>query len=196
MVSLTIVIPTIGRKSLLVIVGGLVKQLSNDDRILVVGDGYQPKAKLMVEGLHPQVEYVEYGPTRCWGHPQRNWAMLQASTTHIYTMDDDDEVLPDALGSIRKAAEEAPGKILLFKIKHREFLIPDDKVIRQTNVSTQCVVVPNNPDRFGTWGDRYEGDLDFIKSSVERHPDKLEGVSWREEVIAIHGDATDPKHNA
>lgn len=194
MSTLTIIIPTIGRKSLLTILGQIVPQLQKDDVVLVVGDGFQPKAAAMLEGYHPQVQYHEYGPTRCWGHPQRNWAMLLAETTHIWCLDDDDEVLPGALAVMRGAADECPGKILLFKIHHREFIIPDEPVVRLTNVSTQCVVFPNIPDRFGTWGFLYAGDLEFVKSSVELHPDKLAGIAWRPEIIAIHGDAMDPKH--
>jgi hypothetical protein len=192
--SLTIIIPTIGRKSLLEILGQIVPQLSKDDRVLVVGDGAQPKAAAMMAGYHAQVAYHEYGPTKCWGHPQRNWAMLLAETTHIWCLDDDDEVLPGAVAVIRQAADDCPGKLLIFKIHHREFVIPKEPEIRLTNVSTQCFVFPNTPDRFGSWGFLYEGDLQFALSSVERHPDKLGGVVWRPEIIAIHGDAMDPKH--
>jgi len=52
----------------------------------------------------------------------------------------------------------------------------------QGNVGAPCIVTPHVPGLLGTWGDRYEGDFDFIKSTMDLwggEPD------WRDDVIAI-----------
>lgn len=188
--TFTLIIPTIGRPLLERLLDQATAQMGTADEILVIGDGVQPQAEAMVKKrLDPRIKYMEFGPTKCWGHPQRNYAMLLASGSHMMFLDDDDETIPGAFDTIRKAAAENPGKILIFRIHHREFIIWTEPELRITNVSTQCFVVPNIPEQFGTWGTRYAGDFDFITSSVFMHPDKESGLVWREEIIAIHGEA-------
>ena len=154
---------------------------------MVIGDGPQPKAGAIARGLHPQIEYLEYGPTRLWGHPQRNWVMSRAKGTHLYFCDDDDEILPGALDIMRRAASEGPDKINLLRVYHADGVIPRDPYIVMGNVSTQCFLVPNIPSRLGVWGDRNAGDLDFLESSIKKHPLGVKGVVWRQEMIALHG---------
>lgn len=187
---LSIVIPTIGRKGLLHVLERAKPDLGPGDEILVVGDGARPRARAMAEGFHPQVRYLEYGPTRCWGHPQRNFAMLLATGTHLYSIDDDDEPVNGFVQILRKAADEEPSKILVFRIHHREMILPLENSLWEGNVSTQCFLVPLSAP-LGTWGFRYAGDFDFISSTRERSGLEL---SWRPEIIAIHGDASLPQH--
>jgi glycosyltransferase involved in cell wall biosynthesis len=188
--TLTLIIPTIGRPLLERLLDQASVQIGAADEILVIGDGFQPAGAAMVEKRKdPRIHYHEFGPSKCWGHPQRNYAMLLASGSHIMFLDDDDETIPGAFDIIRKAVQECPEKLLIFRIHHREFIIWTEPEIRLMNVSTQCFVVPNAPERFGTWGARYAGDLDFITTSVEKHPDRENGIAWREEIIAIHGEA-------
>ena len=114
--------------------------------------------------------------------------MLVAEKSHLMFLDDDDESCPGALSIIREVAAQHPEKLLIFKTMHQGYPIWRDMEIRQTNVSTQCFVVPNIPERFGTWGSRYQGDFDFIVSSVAAHPLGKDGVLWRPEITSIHGE--------
>lgn len=186
--TISFIVPTIGRDSLLTLMQQILPQLWEGDEILVVGDGPQPLARAMVEGLSPFITYLEHGPSRCFGHAQRNFAMLVASGTHLMFLDDDDGLLPGALTAVREVVARAFEKIVLFRTRHRGDHLWVDKAVRHMNVTTQMYVIPNIPERYGTWGDRYEGDFDFLVSAVAAHPEKEGGIVWREEVITVHGE--------
>lgn len=186
--TLSLIIPTIGRPHLKRLLDQVVPQLWENDEVMVVGDGPQPAAQAMTEGVDSRVTYHEYGPTRCWGHQQRNWAMLVAGKSHLMFLDDDDESRPGAFNIIREVAARHPEHILIFKTMHQGRPIWVEPEIRQTNVSTQCFVVPNIPERLGTWGSRYAGDFDFIESAVKAHPLGKNGVIFRPEITSIHGE--------
>jgi hypothetical protein len=34
--------------------------------------------------------------------------------------------------------------------------------LREENIDADCIVCPNDPKKLGVWGDRYNGDADFI----------------------------------
>ena len=102
-----------------------------------------------------------------WGHRARNRMMERACGDALLFMDDDDMYLVEAFRIVRAAFAAAPDGIHLFKIRYpdgRELWV--DPIVRQGNVSTQMVCVPNDFSRIGRWGDRYEGDLDFIVGTV------------------------------
>jgi glycosyltransferase involved in cell wall biosynthesis len=187
MVTVSIMIPTISRPSLLDLVGDLLGQLANDDEIIVIGDGPQPQARAMMEGRDWRIRYFEFGPTRCWGHPQRNVGMSLADKDYILSLDDDDRVQPDYLSSVRQAAAECPARPLIFRMYHKAGILWQDTRLEMANVSTQMFAVPNVKGRLGRWGRRYEGDLDFIKETLAFHPDKEEAAVWRTEVTVVHG---------
>jgi len=46
------------------------------------------------------------------------------------------------------------------------------------------MVVPNDKARLGSWGERYEGDIDFLTTTLEKWPGKDLSVVWREDVLA------------
>lgn len=187
--SVTLILPTAGRNTLRRVLLEAQAQLRDDDEVLVVGDGHCPAAELAMEGLDPRIKYLEYpnGPSKDWGHTPRNWATPFAKGTHIFHLDDDDRCLPGAFDAIRKAAKECPGKILIFRTKDISGVeIGGSHKLELGKVSTQMFVLPNVPGRFGTWEPRYGGDFDFIRQSVERHPEGEAGVVWRDEMLAIH----------
>jgi glycosyltransferase involved in cell wall biosynthesis len=192
--SFSILIPTIGRPLLASLFQELLPQLGPHDEVMVIGDGPQPAARAMVAGMDRRVQYCEFGPAHCWGHPQRNWAMKLASRSHILSFDDDDAVKPGALERIRKAIMRHPGFPLVFKMQHGPVVLWKEKTLTCMNVSTQMFVVPNVKECLGTWGDRYEGDLDFIVSTSLLYPEQDQSIVWCEEIIALHGmGGTDPR---
>lgn len=191
--SVSIVIPTIGRKTLLRVLGEIIPQLSDRDEVLVVGDGSQPEARAMVERLDLRVKYLEHGPSKNWGHGQRNFAMPLARGEYLMSLDDDDRFSSTGLERIRKAASEHPGRPLMFRIMHNTGVIWGDKVVREANVSTQMFVVPNDPEKRGVWGNRYQGDFDFISSTLALYPPDF--LVWREEVLVLRGVSHDQAWN-
>ncbi|HEU4338758.1 MAG TPA: glycosyltransferase family A protein [Planctomycetota bacterium] len=196
--ALSIMIPTIGRASLRGILEDLVPQLEAQDQVLVVGDGRQWRAERICKKFRDtRIEYFEHGPDHAWGHPQRNVAMRRAKGTHLLSYDDDDVVLPDGLRHVRTAIEHFPDRPLVFRMQHRSELIWKDREIRMANVSTQMIVVPNVAGRLGEWGRVYEGDLEFLKSTVALYPEKEQAIVWRLERITLHGIAGEvPKRPA
>jgi glycosyltransferase involved in cell wall biosynthesis len=105
-----------------------------------------------------------------WGHAARNQLMTCARGDALMFIDDDDAYLPDALSLARQAVSERPDRVHLFRMRlpgGRELWA--DKTVRCGNVSTQMLVVPNDPARLGQWGDRYEGDFDFLTSTLDLH---------------------------
>lgn len=166
----------------------LLPQLEADDEWLVIGDGSQHEARKIVENRDPHIKYSEFGPTRCWGHEQRNFAIKKAKGTHLWFVDDDDRVLPWALEAIRKRACEYPGRPLLFKSIWTNLRIAwMEREVKIGNVGTNMVVAPNLPSRIGTWGARWEGDYDFISSTVALYPEGGKSVAWCYDILTIYG---------
>ena len=147
----------------------------------------------MVEGRDPRVRYHEHGPTKTWGHSQRNFAMPLAKGDYLMTIDDDDRFSSKGLATIRKAVAEEPGRPLLFRLIHDKGIIWEDRAVRCGNVGTQMIVTPNTPGRLGVWGNRYEGDFDFIVSTLAAYP--KDALVWREEILALRGVAKNPAWN-
>jgi len=194
-ISLTIIIPTIGRPTLKRVALEAMPQLGECDRVIVVGDGPQPEARAMIEGLDRRIVYYEYGPTKDWGHSQRNWAMRLIKSTHFMTCDDDDRMAPNALSIARKAIEENPDRPILFRMHHEGTVLWREPVVRIQNVSTQMIVCPYVPERLGLWGLYYEGDLEFIQRTVALWPGKEGAIVWKPDVIMIHGIHDKPEWN-
>jgi hypothetical protein len=164
--SLSVVIPSCGRPS-------LAKTLNS-----IIGQGEEVEVLVDINHDIP------------WGNAARQRTMLRARGSHIAFMDDDDSYVPYALGTVLRVVAENPARIHMFRMARPEGLddIWREPVLEEGNVSTQMIVVPNLPDKFGRWGDRYEGDWDFISETVERLGEPI----WREEVIAIYGNGPAP----
>jgi glycosyltransferase involved in cell wall biosynthesis len=182
--TLSVMIPTIGRPCLPKVLQELREQLEAGDEVLVIGDG-PVKVGAIVQRFGSQFRYLEHGPDHMWGHPQRNHAMPLASGTHLMSLDDDDALLPDSLAQIRAAIVRYPAVPLMFRMRHGPELLWRDPFVRVGNVSTQMFVTPNVQDQLGAWGRRYEGDLDFIASTVGKYP--RHSLAWRPEITTVHG---------
>lgn len=140
--KLSIVIPTLGRKTLKRALDSIESQRAREDEVIVVGDGPQPEAANVMKTMGRGYRYLETVPTRRWGHAQRNLGMLEASGDYIGFMDDDDYYLPDAFSAMRKAAEQHPDiGLFLFRMKIGNITIWKDKGIRVGNVSTQMILL-------------------------------------------------------
>lgn len=181
--SISVVVPTIGRPSLLPALRSIASQMGPDDEVLVSGDGPQPLAREMASSFGPRFRYME-SDTRAydWGATPRNAALDVAAGDAVAFMDDDDVYLPGAFEAMRRGLEENPGRPLVFMMRHRGRLIWQRPELFSGNVSSQMFAVPNVPGRVGRWTTRYEGDFDFIASTLSLYPEG--SVVFREEVIA------------
>lgn len=188
-IALSIIIPTIGRRTLRRTLRTIEEQETFDDdvEVLVVGDGPRPAARAQFEreaAGHPSWVYLEHGPRPGWGHAQRMAGLAQARGRYVMFINDDDGYAPGALAAIRRAMDEHPGRVVIFKMDRIGILYWRRPVLRQGDVSVQMYLVPNIRGKLGTMTDpiRYESDFDFIAQTVD-----LQGTEpvWREEIIVI-----------
>jgi glycosyltransferase involved in cell wall biosynthesis len=185
--SLTIILPTIGRPSLKATLDSIAMQIGRYDQVFVVADGHYPAAKKLVDSYGIQYGYFEIpgGPHGDWGARARNFALPLSKKGYISFMDDDDCYLPGAFAAIRRAIQELPGKLFLFRMFHGTTILWRREELTLGNVSSQMVVVPNRQDKLGRFTERYEGDFDFIESTAGLYADGYDPFIWRKEIIAI-----------
>jgi len=149
-IRLSVIVPTTGRTTIGRTLDSITPQLLPGDEVIVIRD-----------------------QSGDWGATPRTRGMREATGSHILFMDDDDVYLPDAFARIRSALRLAPNRPHLFQL-HREPIgdvLWKDAAVRVANVSTQMFVTPNDPNRLGVWGTRYEGDYDFINSTCAMYPE-------------------------
>jgi glycosyltransferase involved in cell wall biosynthesis len=185
--SLTIILPTIGRPSLKGSLDSIAMQLGMYDQVFVVADGQYPESKKLVESYGIQYAYFELsdGPHNDWGARARNFALPKAKKAYIAFMDDDDCYLPGAFAKIRAAIQALPGKPFIFRMLHGTSILWTREEVAVGNVSSQMVVVPNQQEKLGRFGVRYEGDFDFIQSTAGLYACGYDPFIWRNEIIAI-----------
>lgn len=194
--ALTVIIPTVGRESLLNTLASIRRQeIGSGDMILLVVDGpqYEETTRKLVDlstirdRIKVDLMVLGDGPHNNYGHTARNRAMQGVTGDYLLFIDDDDEYLPNALRTVRAAIREKPGCMFLFRMyfSRKHFIIWTRKDLSYGNISTQMVVVPNIPEKLGVWEEtRYEGDLFFIQRTADKF--KEEEVIFREEMICYY----------
>jgi len=160
---LSVIVPTTGRSTLARTLASITPQLKPDDELIVKPDD-----------------------SGDWAATPRTAGMRQARGDYLLFMDDDDIYTPHAFEAIRSTIRQHPNRPLMFKMKrgapfHDVLPTRTDKV-HLGQVSTQMFVVPNNPAKLGYWTNRYEGDFDFIRSTLAYYAES--DVVWAPEVIA------------
>jgi hypothetical protein len=108
-----------------------------------------------------------------WGHRARDLAMPRASGTHLMFCDDDDIYAPDALQTVRGKVCGNPHRVHLFAMKLGETVYEPDEPVTIGRVGTPMIVVPNVPEKLGSWGTTtYEGDWEFLSSTLAKRGDR------------------------
>lgn len=160
MTSLTIIIPSSGRPSLRETLDSLAYQLRPGDKLVV--------------DVNDDVPY---------GNAVRNRNLADVKTDAVLFQDDDDMFTSGALDVVRERYAEAPGRLHIFKMRYIEndFVLWTDKEVRVGNVASQMICAPGYPYPVGQFGDRYEGDHDFVHSTVSLLGEPV----WNEEIISL-----------
>jgi hypothetical protein len=179
--TISIIVPTRGRRSLKRAL--LSAHLHPGDEIVVVGDGPQPVARAICEGLGwPALRYDEVGPTQDWGNSQRMHGLTLARGDYVAFLDDDDTYLPDALNRLHGAMEQTPGLPFLWRfIDKNGGVLWCEPIVKLSNVGTPCILFPNDPARLGAWENGYVGDYWFIKSTLDLYP--FQAVQWKQPIV-------------
>jgi glycosyltransferase involved in cell wall biosynthesis len=184
--SLSVIVPTIGRPSLRDALVSMALQLVGEDEVLVVADGSRPEAARIVSSFDWRFKFMEApGPSSDWGNTPRNYGIERAKGSHLVFMDDDDVYLPKAFEAFRRAIAETPDRPHIFKMIHHERIIWQEPVLKRTNVSTQMFLIPNLPGRVGRWNKEYDGDFDFLYRTLLMYLDGPKVVVWQEDVVAL-----------
>lgn len=171
-VRLSLILATSGRVDLALAVHAAKRQMVEGDELLIVGGGSWAEAVAFWAGAR----HVPHAPGGDWGNTERNTAMPLATGTHLLFIDDDDALTPGALAAIRAAVAEAPARCHVFRMITPEGLVlPLRPVVAQGNLGTPMFVAPNVPEKLGRWSARYEGDFDYIVSTLAYYPD---GPVW------------------
>jgi glycosyltransferase involved in cell wall biosynthesis len=194
-VRLSIIIPTIGRKTLAVTLASILFEQFNleKDEIIVVGDGSRPEAHKIVKDAQllykdAKINYYEHQyydsngkPTANWGNPQRNFGLqiVSKTQTHVALIDDDDVYTDDAFENFRKYAADVP---VIFKMlwKGHYHLWRIEGHLECGNFGTPCFLVPRvSP--MPQFGMHYAGDADYIIDACKQIGDPI----WRPETVAL-----------
>jgi hypothetical protein len=121
---------------------------------------------------------------RCdWGHETRNHALQRCAGTHLLFIDDDDRYMKGALALVRERVSALPRKVHLFAMAlDYGVVIRPAWPLREGQIGTPMICVPRGRRKLGRWGDRYEGDFDFVSSTMELRGDL---PVLHEDVIAL-----------
>lgn len=158
--TFSVVIPTVGRRTLDAAIASVTRQLQPGDEVIVVRN--------------------DRGDQGDWA---RNSAIGRAIGSHIVFLDDDDEFLPDALAKFRSFAIEYPGRVGLFRMRlPTGHLVWSEPIFAYGQVGGPTMVVPNVPGRLGRWVQTDVGnDWTFIEETVRLQ--NAEPV-FRDEIVA------------
>jgi hypothetical protein len=102
--------------------------------------------------------------------------------------DDDDIYTPAAFAAIREYAGAlvSPAPLLFrFRSYHGPTFWLVKGLLGQGLIGGHCLVAPNRPAMLGAWSDRYEGDWDFIKGTLEKWAAVGVHPVWCDRLIAI-----------
>lgn len=185
--SISIIIPTMGRATLLRALLSLSCQLHTDDQIILVSDGPSENVKRIADrsGVNHVIYESSYQYRNCGhrcGNAARDFGMRKATRDILAFLDDDDVYMPNALFSIRKITSIHNNVPIIFKMIHTSGkVLWNAKSVTYGNIGTPMFVIPNNQDKLGTWGLKSGGDFDFISQTISNYsPDS---VIWSNDII-------------
>ncbi len=162
-VSISFIVPTIGRSSLRETIRSIETRPS--DEILVVGNVAVAKQQLDALSI-ARCTFLECKPGGDFGHSERNFVMPFAKGSYCAHIDDDDIYTTGHRLAQSMAMLLFPDRPVLFKMRYPNGItLWQDKEIRCGNVGTPMMLIPNVPAKLGTWMPFVGGDCAFLESS-------------------------------
>jgi hypothetical protein len=205
---ISFIVPTTGRASLADTLDSI--QPYDDDEIIVIGRPCDLPCDPQPSALHTastrlttssfrqtflhrrlrKVRFIECDPFHDFGATERSIGIAAARGSHLAFMDDDDVYAPGARALMADAIARTPDRPVLFRMRYPSgFVLWQQPVLRMGNVSTQMMLLPNDPAKLGRWqSGRRECDYDFLASMTW----PAESIVWRTEKIADLSDHDDP----
>ena len=161
--TISFIIPSVGRPSLA--------------RTLASIDSW-PGVEVLVIQRHP--------PSGHWGNEERQEGTDKAKCDWLAYIDDDDTYVPSHRAIMNRAIAENPKPCpILFRLKFPSGrVIWQKKWVKNGNVSSQMILVPNIKDMLSVWDQKHRwADFQFINHW--KWPAKV--INWRQEIIALMG---------
>lgn len=191
---LSVVVPTIGRSSLITTLDSLdAQELADELEVLVVADVYGGlTAEIVQAHEHVQEErdvaryrWLEYdGGLHCFGQPQRMIGGRSATAPWVWYTQDDNIAAQGAVAAILHAAarQAEPAPIFARWLSPWREIIWRDTRLELRNIDADCLVLPRLIAQRVSWGLRYEGDYDAAEDAA-----RLAGgrIDWQDVVISI-----------
>ena len=202
MTTLSICIPTPGRGRPLrrCLISIATQPLYPGDEVLVAGDttdGPLPDVEDLVKDFGPQFHYLPVAGTihqlddgvdcHSYGHDQLNAAMAAAKGDYLLAQDDDDVYVRGAFAAVRGlAASLSEPRPMMFRFVTRfRTLLWATPEVRYEWIGGHNLVLPNRKDRLGQWTSRYQGDFDWVRSSLDKWPGGDADIVWDERVLSF-----------
>lgn len=203
MTSLSVLIPTAGRESIHRCLESCVDAgLQQGDLVIVIADTHEwdrmealeslMKALRPVSDVCDTVALVHDAGHHCFGHCQLNAGLdyLQTLPDHridyVTCQDDDDIYTAGAFTRMRAAADAlAIPQPMLFRFQSwfGPVFWDQERVVAENHIGGHCAVFPND-ERLGRFTCRYQGDFDYIRSTLDAWGGDDKAV-WVDDVIAV-----------
>lgn len=186
----TVVIPTIGRQSLIETMASIPK----DVEVIVVADAFEaaPESLRLIEGTARScgARYTEVDAGfHDWGSPQLQEGYRLAEGEYILNCGDDDIFEPLAFETIKRAIDSlaAPVPMMFRTALHPSPVRGNTNIavlwqypeLTNRNITGQNLVIPNVPEKIGRWDILV--DFGFITSTIDLWGGQ---VAWRTEIIS------------
>jgi glycosyltransferase involved in cell wall biosynthesis len=172
---LAIIVPTIGRETLVRTLDSLRPQVQRE-MVLIATDCDDEKEE-WVKSVAGEFWVVPVRSRTPFGHHASNTALdlLPKWITHTWRIDDDDVATPHALAILRSCDCRLP--VFLRMELSPDNLIWIEPELEEGNIGSPCILAPRSDAR---WGERYEGDFDYAKALVKELGEPL----WVDQVVA------------
>ncbi len=183
--SITIIVPTVGRRTLQATLESIWLDSDNGDlEVLVLSDGAEQRARRIFEEYSGPGWRLHEEPNAlgCWGHTICNLALDNSiETSHVYRIDDDDVLMVGAIPTMLAYQADVP---VIFRARWGDahpaagVELPHMHEVRYGNIATPMVLAPVCKARYGM---RLEGDFDYAVALIEELGEPL----WRDDLIAL-----------
>lgn len=182
--SITIIVPTVGRKSLRATLESFAPDLHDEDVVHLAMDGRNDETwglfMEMVDKYPGKWFYREGHQKGYWGHAVRNEILPLVTTDLVWHLDDDDIAAPGALDAMRNSK----GEWTMFRMEFMEghpahgVICWRFKQVKHGDIGTPMSVAPPSKARFGL---AYGGDFEYAQGLLEEFGEPF----WDETIVAL-----------
>lgn len=168
----------------------IVRQLGSEDEVIVVGDttdGSLFGVEMLVSSYDQRFRYLSHSPGfHDYGHSQLNYGIERARGDYLHCNDDDDVWAPGSVAIMRSTAQAWPERPLLFRFISYVGVVywHTRGLFVRNHIGGHCLVAPNIPGKVGKWGSAYNGDFDYLESTIELHGG-IENAVWCDQIVVI-----------